>query len=164
MHYQNGGAMPALDFEVDLYGQLKTQVKKWITPGKIAMTLWSVILLLLSTGWLMIPAKSGDLILVKAQVEAVGKKVEKLDEAVDKIGDKVERRLDQLVTKLDKLQADQQRDREELLVTRDRRAELAPAAAVVPVKKRKGPRPPRPVRVKQASEKPSFFEQPIIAQ
>lgn len=128
---------------------------QWITPARVALAAWSFILLMVSAGWVMLPAKSGDLSKVQDRLDVVGTSVAKLEISVEKIAVRVENALDRLSIKLDKLQAEQQRDREEIIrlggghrvMAYDKAEEQASGKAVV-----KKVRKPKPAVAKSAQQ------------
>jgi hypothetical protein len=155
--YRNGAAVPFPD--------LRTEVKKLVTPAKLFMVLWSIILLLVTTDWLMVPAKSSDVVSVQNQLNALAAKVGGLEASVEKIAGRVETALDKLATKVDKIQNDQAATREEFLRGGRKLSafsvEPVAARAVVHKKKRTGKKagkPSRPVKTVKEAKTPGFFD------
>lgn len=128
-------------------------LRKWLAPWVVLNSCASFLILLIATGWLMLPAKSGDLDKTRIQLEALIAKVDKLDASMAKVLDRVE-------ASLERLQYGQQQNREEIIRLTATRAPLIEAAAVEPprpvaVVKKVRPKK-KPPQVKQA-EQPGFL-------
>jgi hypothetical protein len=146
--YSNGSTMPS-----SLQLDLRAEVKKLVTPAKMIMLLWSVVLVLVSTNWLMVPAKSSDLEVVKSQVA-------RLEKALDGAASRVEISIAQLASKVDRLQADQQQNRE-ALIRMERSASTEPEPVqVVTEKSTRKKRKSAPGKLKQEASG-GFFGKPI---
>lgn len=143
----NGAAMPME--EPDTWDRLR----KWTTPWAMFNAFATLLIFLIATNWLMIPARSSDLEKTQVQLESLGAKVDKLDASLLKVLERVEASIEQL-------KYSQQQNREEIIRLGAARmpAEIVSAEPPAPIVVVKKVKPKRRPPVVKAAEQPSLLD------